>query len=81
MREMMIRIVTNFIHDGNRKELVEELKSVIPDPPERKDSSKISNLVKKWFEDELCRTVVVKTKIKKDSVVVVVNIKQKAGEK
>ncbi len=75
MKQMTIKLVTNFRYDGKQMEIAEEIKELISDPPERKDSTNISNIVKKMFEEELFRTVVVKTRIKNDSVLISVNIR------
>lgn len=75
MRQMTIKLITNFKYEGKPMEIVEEVKAMISDPPERKDVTKISNMLKKMFEDELCRTVVVKTRIKKDLVLSIINIR------
>ena len=77
---MTIKLIANLTHKGKAKQLCEEIKGMIPDPPERKDTSKISKMVKKLFEDELCRMVTVKTRIKKESIQVVVNIKPAIDE-
>lgn len=75
MQEMTIKIVANFIHKGKRQEITEEVKHLITDPPQRKDTTKLSNLIKKLFEDELNRTVVVKLRINKESVIAKVQIR------
>ena len=75
MKKMTIKIIANFKHEGKLIEIAEEVKAMIGDPPERKDVTKISNMLKKMFEDELCRTVVVKTRIKKDLVLSIINIR------
>ena len=81
MKQMTIKLITNFVYKGKRKEIAEEVKAMIDDPPEKKDCSKISNILKKMFEDELCRIVVVKTRIKKDSILATINIRSEIDEK
>lgn len=75
MKQMTIKIIANFIHKGKKKELIEEVSHLINDPPVKKDTTHLSNMIKKLFEDELNRTVVVKTKIKDDSVIASVTIR------
>jgi hypothetical protein len=75
MQEMKIKIITNFVHDGKKKEIAEEVKHFITDPPQRKDTTMLSNLIKKMFEDELNRQVVVKVRVNKESVIAKVQIR------
>lgn len=72
---MMIKIIANFLCNGEKKEIVEESNILISDPPLRKDTSDISNMLKKLFENQLNRTVVVKTRIKENSVISTINIR------
>ena len=80
MKQMTIKLITNFKHGGKPMEIAEEVKAMIDDPPEKKDCSKISNMLKEMFEDELYRTVVVKTRIKKDSILATINIRPRTEE-
>lgn len=80
MKQVTIKLITNFKHKGKQIEIVEEVKSVVGDYLEKKDTAKISNMLKKMFEEELCRTVVVKTRIKKDLVLATINIRPRAED-
>ena len=75
MKHMKIKIVANFLHNGKRKEIIEEASHLIKDPPQKKDTARLSNMIKKLFEDGLNRTVVVKSKIKEDAFVASINIR------
>lgn len=72
---MKIKIIARFEHNGERKELLEEIRCLISDPPEKKDATRLSNMIKEYFEDKLNRTVVVKTKIRNDEFIAAVNIR------
>jgi hypothetical protein len=72
---MKIKIQANFIHEGKRIQIAEEIEEFVTDPPQKKDTTRLSNMVKEWFENQLNRIVVVKTRIKNDEVLVSVSIR------
>jgi len=76
MEQMTIKIIANFLHEGKRTELTEEVCHLIKDPPQKKDTTKLSNMVKKLFEKELGRIVTVKLRMRKAELTAIVNIRQ-----
>ena len=80
MQEMTIKIVANFVHNGKREELTEEAQHIINDPPLKKDTAELSNLIKKHFEEELNRTAIVKVRINKESILAKVQIRPNQEE-
>ena len=75
MQQMTIKIIANFLHEGKRIELVEEMQHLIKDPPQTKDATRLSNMVKKLFEKELGRIVTVKLRMRKELLLAIVNVR------
>lgn len=76
MKKMTLKVIANCIIDGKRNEICETQDILIADPPEKKDSSSLSKIIKNLFEDALDMPVIVKTRIKSDSVTSSVSIKE-----
>jgi len=75
MQQMTIKIIANFLHEGKRVEMAEEVNHLIKDPPQKKDTVKLSNVIKKLFEKELGRIVAVKLRIHKEALTAIVNVR------
>lgn len=58
-----------------KKEVEELMECVLTSPVQKKDTDRITKLVKQLFEEKLCRLVRAKTRIRKNEVVVYLTIK------
>ena len=77
---MKVKITANFLCRGKRKEVVVETNDIVENTINQSDTTELSNIIKKWFEDELNRLTVVKVKIKKEQICITATIRPDPDE-